>query len=179
MGIVIVCGTSRPGAMTREVSRYIAGVIGESCPASVLDLADFEPDAFSPEIYGEKPEWFITSFQDPLLAAKGVVIVTPEYNGSFPGLLKHYIDLLKFPESFNGQPVGLIGVAAGQFGALRSVEQLSTLLQYRRANVMGEHVLIPRVRQVFSDGKFSSEIEERLAHFSKAFIEFSGACTRE
>ena len=63
------------------------------------------------------------------------MVVVPEYNGSFPGILKYFIDLLPFPESFDCRPVSYVGVSAGQWGALRAVEQLQLVFGYRNAYV--------------------------------------------
>ena len=55
--------------------------------------------------------------QQRVLDAAGLHIITPEYNGSFPGVLKYFIDMLKFPESFVEKPVAFTGEAAGLWGA--------------------------------------------------------------
>jgi len=63
-----------------------------------------------------------------VLMAAGLHVVLPEYNGSYPGVLKYFIDMLKFPESFENKPAAFVGVANGQWGALRAVEQQSKKL---------------------------------------------------
>ena len=67
---------------------------------------------FSPDAYSEKPQEF-EEYSQNVLDADGLVIVVPEYNGSYPGALKLFIDMLKFPESFENKPVAFIGIAAG------------------------------------------------------------------
>ena len=94
----------------------------------LLDLAHLPPEIFSPASYAEKPAAF-KKFTDAILAADGVVIVTPEYNGSVPGILKYFIDMLPFPESFEQRPVCFVGLAAGIWGALRPVEQLQAIFR--------------------------------------------------
>ena len=80
-------------------------------PLHVLDLAKLPPEIFSPASYAEKPKSF-QPFADAVLQSTGLHVVTPEYNGSVPGVLKYFIDMLKFPESFE-QKSGLFHRARG------------------------------------------------------------------
>ncbi len=125
--IVIISGTNRPGSNTRKVVARLESIYANlSVAFQVLDLADLPPEIILPSVYAQKPAEF-QRFSDAVLAADGLVVVTPEYNGSFPGVLKYFIDLLPFPESFERRPVCFIGLAAGIWGALRSVEQLQAI----------------------------------------------------
>jgi len=122
--IVIISGTNRPGSNTRKVAaRVEAAYNTHGVKPALLDLADLPPEIFSPTSYAAKPAAF-SRFTAAVLAADGLVVVTPEYNGSLPGILKYFIDMLPFPESFERRPVCFVGLAAGMWGALRPVEQL-------------------------------------------------------
>ncbi len=79
-------------------------------------------EAFDPASYATKSP-AMQAMQQRILDANGLHVVTPEYNGSFPGVLKYFIDMLKFPESFQSKPVAFTGEAMGIWGGLRSVEQ--------------------------------------------------------
>src|SRR4051794_27462936 len=117
--ISLLVGTNRPGSNTRKVARHLEEIYAElKVPLQVLDLAQLPPEIFSPTAYGEKPKSFLP-FSDGILNSDGLHIVTPEYNGGLPGVLKYFIDMLKFPESFIQRPVCFVGVAAGMWGALR------------------------------------------------------------
>ena len=125
--ITLIVGTNRPGSNTRKVARHVEEIYAElKVPLHVLDLAQLPPDIFSPSSYAEKPASF-RPFADAILKSSGLVVVTPEYNGGMPGVLKYFIDMLKFPESFEKRPVCFIGVAAGIWGALRPIEQLQAI----------------------------------------------------
>src|SRR5712675_1112981 len=131
--MTLLVGTNRPGSNTRKVARQVEGIYAElKVPLHVLDLAELPPEIFSSSSYAEKPKSF-QPFADAILQSAGLHVVTPEYNGSVPGVLKYFIDMLKFPESFVGKPVCFVGVAAGTWGALRPVEQLQATFGYRNA----------------------------------------------
>jgi len=86
--IVIISGTNRPGSNTRKVTIHIEAIYRSlGVKTQMLDLADLPPEIFAPTAYAEKPAAF-KKFSDAILASDGLVLVTPEYNGSVPGILK-------------------------------------------------------------------------------------------
>ena len=113
---------------------------------------------------------------DTVLAAQGLVLVTPEYNGGMPGVLKYFIDMLKFPESFEAKPVCLIGLSAGMWGALRPVEQLQQIFGYRNAYLYPQRVFLPGIHGLLNEaGEFTdAELAGRLEAQAKGFVEFVG-----
>ena len=142
-------------------------------PLKVLDLAQLPPEIFHPRSYAEKPAAF-RPFSEGILQSSGLVVVTPEYNGSVPGVLKYFIDMLKFPESFERRPVCFIGEAAGMWGALRPVEQLQAIFGYRNAFIYPERVFMPHINDLLDpNGKIQdAELVDRLRSQQKGFIEF-------
>jgi chromate reductase, NAD(P)H dehydrogenase (quinone) len=142
-------------------------------PLNVLDLAKLPSEIFSPASYAKKPTSF-QPFADGVLQSDGLIVVSPEYNGSLPGVLKYFIDMLKFPESFEKRPVCFVGLAAGMWGALRPVEQLQLIFGYRNALLFPERVFLPRIDSLLDDqGRFTNaEILERLQSQATGFIDF-------
>lgn len=175
--ILTLSGTNRPGSNTRIVASAVVSRLQRlSAPdTSLLDLANLRPEIFNSSSYGEKPDWFNQEFQQPILKATGLVIVTPEYNGSLPGVLKYFIDMLKFPESLVGLPVALIGISAGQFGALRSVEHLESILLYRKVHMYGERLFVPAIHQVLTPEGSLGELDSRLDSMLAGFVPFCRA----
>lgn len=172
--ILILSGTMRPGSNALRVSNVLLGHYkAAGANAQILSLAELPAEAFAPSIYATKPA-SIEAIQQRILDCSGVHIVTPEYNGSFPGVLKHFIDLLKFPESFEGKPVAFTGEGAGIWGGLRSVEQLAAIFSYRNAHLFPERVFIPGVTQKFDgEGRFTDvDCDTRLGKQAKGFVAF-------
>lgn len=172
--ILIISGTNRPDSNTRRVARHVETIYHAlGIEFQVLDLTELPPDIFSPVSYAAKPASF-NRFSDAVLASDGAVIVTPEYNGGIPGILKYFIDMLPFPQSFERRPVCFVGLAAGIWGALRPVEQLQAIFGYRNAFIFPERVLMPGIgKQLDAFGQFtSSEIPKRLNQQAAGFAEF-------
>jgi NAD(P)H-dependent FMN reductase len=110
--ISLIVGSNRPGSNTRKIAAQLEEFYAKlKVPLRVLDLAQLPPEIFSPGSYAEKPKSF-QPFADMILQSAGLHVVTPEYNGGLPGILKYFIDMLKFPESFERRPVCFTGVAA-------------------------------------------------------------------
>jgi NAD(P)H-dependent FMN reductase len=176
MKITLLSGTNRPNSNTRKVVAIIAELYQEiGHPVDILDLADLPQEIFLPQSYGKKPDSF-APFSEAILQSDGVHIVTPEYNGGMPGILKYFIDMLKFPESFEHRPVVFTGVAAGMWGALRPVEQLQAIFGYRNAYICPTRVFLPNVFDLLSDeGKLTDDsLVERLRSQAAAFAKFAG-----
>jgi chromate reductase len=111
--IEIISGSNRTNRNSLRVARVLQKAYADQgMETGLLNLQDLPSTLLDPGAYGEKPAEF-APFQERVLAASGLHLVTPEYNGSFPGALKLFIDMLKFPESFEGKPVAYVGGAAG------------------------------------------------------------------
>jgi NAD(P)H-dependent FMN reductase len=172
--IVLLIATNRPGSNTAKVAAHVADIYKVRGHAlHVIDLHKLPPEIFSPSSYAEKPASF-APFQEAISKASGVVIVTPEYNGGIPGVFKYFLDMLQFPESFNGTPVAFVGLAAGIWGALRPVEQIEDILIYRRAVIFPERVNISGINNHLDEkGRVKTpDLVERLEKQADGFIKF-------
>lgn len=172
--IVIISGTNRRNSNSRRVANHLAGVYSKlNVPVKILDLADIPSSSFNPDCYDEIPP-AAKPFTDLVMEAAGLVVCVPEYNGGAPGALKWFIDLLPFPQAFEGRPVAFVGIAAGEWGGLRPVEQLQQIFGYRNAAQFPKRVFIRELDdKLDSNGGFKDEdIANRLAEQAKGFVEF-------
>jgi NAD(P)H-dependent FMN reductase len=172
MAITIISGTNREGSLTLILSRELARLYeARDVQTTLVDLRGLPSALFTPNAYAEKPEEF-SVFRDAVLNADGLVVVVPEYNGSFPGILKLFIDMLPFPEALEDKKVAFVGVAAGYFGGLRAVEQLQMIFAYRNAKLFNQRVYIPRAAQEISaeEGLSSEKTLTRLINQTEGFI---------
>lgn len=172
--LTLIIGTNRSGSNTRKIARHVEEIYSAlNVPLHVLDLAQLPPEIFSPTSYAEKPQSF-HPFADAILRSSGLVVMSPEYNGGIPGVLKYFIDMLKFPESFEKRSVCFVGVAAGIWGALRPIEQLQSIFGYRNAFIYPERVFITHVHTHLDDaGRLKNpELLDRLKSQAEGFITF-------
>ncbi len=106
--------------------------------------------------------------------AHGLILSTPEYHGSFSGVLKNALDLMGFRE-FEGKMVGLISVSGGSMGGLNGLNSLRAIGRTLHAWVIPDEVSIPRAYQKFtSNGKLKDEdLENRISELGRQVARFS------
>jgi NAD(P)H-dependent FMN reductase len=177
MNILVISGTNRKGALSRRLSDQVAKkhkALGAD--VDVLDLAeDMTADFVDPGAYKEKPA-AVQAAVDRFLAADGVVFVVAEYNGSYPGALKLYIDMLPYPDALDGRPCCFLGLAAGQFNGLRAVEHLQQVTGYRNAYNYPRRLFIGNSYQQFgADGLTDDSLVERVQEQAAGFQSFIAA----
>jgi NAD(P)H-dependent FMN reductase len=172
MHIVVVPGTNRAGSLSLALAKLIA--IDHQVLGSTVDLLELQlgPEFLAPTAYKE-PTPGIKSLVDRFLTADGVVFVVPEYNGSYPGILKLFIDMLPYPQGFDRRPCAFIGLSAGQFQALRAVEHLQGVAGYRNAFIYPNRVFIGESFKQFTNGQLSDlKLAERLRAQATGFTQF-------
>jgi NAD(P)H-dependent FMN reductase len=136
--IPVILGTTRKGRASENVAKFVFGEIQkhEGVETELIDIRDLN---FPTDDAGEAIK--NPNFSAAMMRADGIVIVTPEYNHGYPGMLKHALDTnLK---EYIHKAVGICGVSAGGFGGTRVIESLLP--------VMRELGLVT----IFWDGNFS------------------------
>jgi NAD(P)H-dependent FMN reductase len=149
----IISGTDRPNSNALRISKYLQRRYREEgIDAEIIDLQHFPLGDVQGGRYDEAiPQ--VDAFIGRAVSADGLVIVCPEYNGGYPGILKIFIDYMPFPGSLEKKPIAFVGEANGAFGALRAVEQLQQVVGYRNAHIFPERVFISRVTKKFDEKK--------------------------
>ena len=124
----------------------------------------------------------VRALKDRIAAADGLLVATPEYNNSIPGVLKNAIDWLSRPASdirrvFGGRPVAMMGASAGRGGTgLAQAAWLPVLRTLGTNPWFGDRLQIASAGTVFGDeGQILDEaIRARLEAFVAGFVEFAG-----
>ena len=152
--IEIIAGTNRPGSYSLKVAKFVAGLYKEqNLPAQVLDLSELPlGEVTNGNYFQGAPAGAWESAVDRVTAADGLVVVVPEYNGSFPGILKLFIDYWKYPETFENRPAALIGLG-GRWGGLRPVEHLQQVFGYRNGYIFPQRVFIANVKDAIKEDR--------------------------
>ena len=160
MYIPIILGTSREGRKSKFVADFmLAKVKAENIETEIIDTLDFiaiVDDA-------KKRDSFKNYFAEKIIKADALIIVSPEYNHSYPGELKMMMDLL-FDE-FDKKPVGMCGVSKGIFGGARMLEMLKLLcVSFNMRPINREVMYFRNINTLFTeDGKITDPIYETQA----------------
>jgi len=122
--IPLILGTTRKGRASENVAQFVYGELRkhQEIETEFIDLRDLK---FTVEYAGEAIK--DPKFSATMERADGLVLVVPEYNHGYPGLLKHALDTnLK---EYIHKAVGVCGVSAGGFGGTRMIENLLPVLR--------------------------------------------------
>jgi chromate reductase len=147
--ITLLAGTNRPNSRARRIANYYRTILTElGAESQILDLAELPVDFIATALYdkaGSHPEF--NTLAAMLDAGEKLVIVTPEYNASFPGVLKAFIDGLSYPGGIQGKKAALVGLSSGGQGGLLAMAHLTDVLMYLGTAVLPQRVRLPFINQ--------------------------------
>jgi NAD(P)H-dependent FMN reductase len=163
LNIPVILGTSRKGRASVHAANLMADLLNRRAGvrSSVIDIASVPLPV---DDAGEAIK--STEFAAAIAAADGLVIVAPEYNHSFPGLLKHALDSCL--SEYIHKAVGLVGVSAGPFAGIRVVQSLLPVMRELGLVTLFWDINIGQVGKVFAeDGRL---LDDAFVRRSDRFI---------
>jgi NAD(P)H-dependent FMN reductase len=149
--VVALCGSLREISYTRfalSIALEEAKKVGAQI--SLIDLRDYNLPFCQEKQVDDLLSKDVFKLREKIKSAHGIILGTPEYHGSFSGVIKNAIDLMGFKE-FESKMIGLIGVAGGSLGAINALNGLRAIGRQLHAWVIPDQVSIPRASQVFSE----------------------------
>ncbi len=168
--IVAVSGSVRPGNFTAKALALAVDEVKKNGVA--VEVAD--PTSMHLTMPGvandsEDPR----KLQALVTEANGVILSTPEYHGSFSSVIKLVIENLGFPSVLAGKPIALLGVAAGQIGAIKALELLRSVCSHVGALVLPGPVSVAGVSKLFDgNGRSLDEgMEKRIRGLAANLID--------
>jgi NAD(P)H-dependent FMN reductase len=167
LNIPVVLGTVRQGRASEHAAHLFAELLNRR--AGVISrVIDISTVPMPVDDAGEAIK--DPSFARAMTEADGLVIVTPEYNHSFPGLLKHVLDSCL--SEYIHKAVGVVGVSAGPFAGARVIQNLLPVMREIGLSTIFWDVNIGSVAKVFSeDGRLLDEaVVRRSDRFIKELI---------
>lgn len=170
--IVTLLGSVRPGNYT---GKALALVHDELRQDSDVELTAFNPENLRLSMPGiNTPDSDSKQIADTIKTATGVILATPEYHGTFSSVTKLLIENMGFPSALSSKPVSLLGVAAGQIGAIKSLEHLRGVCSHVGAIVLPGAVSVPNVQSVFdAQGNCLDEkIEKRIRRVATNLLDY-------
>jgi chromate reductase len=163
MRILGISGSLRRGSHNTSLLRAAADLLP---PGVELDVYDGLRDLplYDPDIDIEPADPAVAELREAIAEADGVLIATPEYNGSIPGLLKNALDWASrpFPENaLKGKPVAVIGASTGLFGAVWAQAEARKVLGIIGADVIEHELPVGMADSAFGEDGQLLELEQR------------------
>ncbi len=170
--VAAICGSLREKSYTRmSLNLALEGARMVGASTKMIDLRDYElafcdgSDEYPPDV---------ERLQQDVADAKGLIIGTPVYHGSYSGVLKNALDLLSFRE-LEGAIWGLLGVAGGGTGATVTMTHLRTIGRSLHAWVVPEEVSVANSSKQFdaSGQCIDAALRERLLNLGRSVARFA------
>jgi NAD(P)H-dependent FMN reductase len=149
LNLPVLVGTNRQDRHSIFPARWIVDQMRRrgDIETRLFDVADF---ALPQRDYGQAIKSNFPEWRDALVKADGLVIVTPEYNHGYPGILKAVLDLLL--REYVHKAVAFVGVSAGPWGGTRVIEAMVPMVRELGLAVTFSDLNFPFVQKTF-DGK--------------------------
>lgn len=156
--ITLINATNRPDNRTSIISQtYQQFLISAQVPFQYLSLEHINGELLIQQSIGKKQAEIEKLLETYIFSVPKLIIISPEYNGSFPGILKLFIDALPH-KALDGKKIALAGVATGRGGNLRGLDHLTGIFHYLNAHVMPFKLPISSVATLILEGKVHNEM---------------------
>ncbi len=162
--VPLILGTNRKDRFSANAARWVFSKMQErpDLSSQFFDVRDFDLplDDYGTEIAHLFPEW-----RDAMIRADGLVIVTPEYNHGYPGVLKSVLDVLL--KEYIHKAVAFVGVSAGPWGGTRVIEAMVPMVRELGLAVSFTDLNFPAIRTKFDENGalLDAAYEKRVAGF--------------
>lgn len=162
--ITVVVGTNRKNSVSRQIAEhYISLLKDKNQTCQLVDLADVPADFITTALYefnGANPAF--NEIREKVQASEKLIFVVPEYNGSFPGILKSFIDGLKYPEGVRDKKAALVGLSSGVQGGVFAMSHLTDIFNYLGMHVLAMKPKLAGIEKHFVNGKIVNPLYSQL-----------------
>ncbi len=159
----VISGSNRSGSRSLTVAKIIQQIYKESGEdVEIIALDELPLNELGNSGYGKHTPPAIKAIVEKLNRADGLHLVVPEYNGSYPGALKLFIDHFTYPDTFEQRPVCFVGIGLGPFGGLRPVEHLQQVFGYRNGFILPHKVFIREANKLIEGTAIKDPLTQQL-----------------
>lgn len=165
--ISIVVGTNRKNSMSTKIAHYYKSILEQyySGPIDLVDLVELPANFAGTALYDNNGDNEIfNNLRERVQSAEKLVFVVPEYNGSFPGVLKAFIDGLKYPQGVRDKKGALIGVSSGVQGGLIAMSHLTDIFNYLGMHVLALKPKLAGIEKHWDGEKITNTLYNTLLH---------------
>lgn len=173
MHIIALSGALRRASYNTALLRAAAALAPDGVTIDVRTLHGIP--LYDGDVETEGIPEAVTTLREAIRAADGLLISTPEYNNSIPGVLKNGLDWLSRPSGegarlFGGRPVAVIGATPGGFGTVQAQDAMLSVLRAFGCDMwFGGRLMLSHASAAFdAEGRLT---EEKLLNQLRSFVE--------
>ena len=177
--VLCFSGSLRKGSYNKLLLDKLISIAPATVEIDRFDIA--QVPLYNEDVEMEAYPESVTQFKNHILKADGLIIVTPEYNYSVPGVLKNALDWASRPPTaipFIGKPCAIMGASISQFGSVRGQLHLRQVLFALGVQLMNTpEVYLPKAKDLFATGVLTDERTiSHLVKFWDAFVSWMSQC---
>ncbi|MFG6469260.1 NADPH-dependent FMN reductase [Roseateles sp. BYS87W] len=178
MHLIALSGALRQGSYNTALLRAAAALAPQGVTVEVRTLHGIP--LYDGDLEAQGMPEAVTTLREAIHAADGLLMATPEYNNSMPGVLKNGLDWLSRPSGegaklFGGKPTAVLGATPGGFGTVQAQDALLSVLRaFGNDFWMGGRLMVSRANTVFdADGQLiDDKVRAQLQQFVEGFVGF-------
>jgi chromate reductase, NAD(P)H dehydrogenase (quinone) len=174
--ITLVSGTNRQNSLTEKFSRIYFELLKKQAPNSLFfDLSKLPASLLEIDldVYKNRPAELLEIQSKYFQHSVKFIFIIPEYNGSFPGILKLLIDVMDPKIAFFGKKAAFTGIATGRAGNLRGMDHLTSIMHHVGVTVLPLQLPVSRVQQeIINENQFTEATEKLVLKQISEFINF-------
>lgn len=157
----IISASNRADNKTRVFAGYCLKILeDQGLSARLFNLEDFLPILVNIDMYDFENSPTNSIVEKYLKGVDKLLFIIPEYNGSFPGILKLFIDSIH-PGRFRGKKAALIGISSGHAGNARGMDHLTSVLHYIKVDVFYHKLSISMIEDTLDQKGVSDRATQR------------------
>ncbi|WP_421865005.1 NADPH-dependent FMN reductase [Motiliproteus sp.] len=170
--LIALSGSLRANSFNQQLVEIAAeGAREQGVEVRVINLADYPMPLFSEDLEAEGVPAIVNDLKQQFAESQGILLASPEYNGSISGVLKNAIDWLSRPSAqtdigpaFAGKVAGIMATSPGGLGGIRGLVHARDVLFNLGVTVSPNQVAVPSAYQAFDEqGQLSdAETAERV-----------------
>jgi chromate reductase, NAD(P)H dehydrogenase (quinone) len=158
--ITVLVSTNRKGSVSAQIAQlYLDKLDANGEDSRVMSLEDLPSDFVFSALYEHAGRnTAFNAFVAKLIESDTFIIIVPEYNNSFPGVFKAFLDGMPYPNPLAGKWAALVGVSSGMQGASLALSHLTDVLNYLQVNVLAAKPKLAQIHLYLQEGKLENAI---------------------
>ena len=161
--ITIISSTNRLDSNTEKIANHYLSILkNKTFHVDLLNLKELPESFLFSDLYGKRSDEFQKIIDKYIEQQTKFIFIVPEYNGSFPGILKGFLDAVS-PKLWLDNKACLVGISTGRAGNLRGMEHLTNILNYLKVNVYHNKLPISRVDSLLDTSGNLTDAETKRA----------------
>ncbi|TVP51194.1 MAG: NADPH-dependent oxidoreductase [Mongoliibacter sp.] len=173
--VKIIVGTNRKNSLSYKLALIYQGNLKKlGADAEILNLEDLPKDfVFSALYENNGKNLLFNEFHQKVKEGSKFVFIVPEYNGSFPGILKAFIDGMTYPNAFRNKKCAMIGLSSGIGGGGIALSHLTDIFHYLGMHVLALKPKLAKIEDNISDNLLTNRLYmELLQSQAEMLIDF-------